>query len=208
MTLLNPQPPVARMPGLLRADGMVAIRDGQRPAKGGGPPSPFGSSRVYLPERGWSHARCGRSDRALSIGLARCFVPRRWNMTLPLGRGLVMADSGDSVTGLPELGGRSPVVLDGMRVLRLCSVSEPAVLSERSPRYDAIGGMQNHAAELSRQLDRMGMAQLILTSRLDGPPGHAGLGQWARSCGPGGHPACPAGVGAAGRPAGAGPWPG
>ena len=63
-------------------------------------------------------------------------------MTLSLGRGLVMADSGDSVAGLPEPGGRSPVVLDGMRVLRLCSVLEPAVLSERSPRHDAIGGMQ------------------------------------------------------------------
>ncbi len=70
-----------------------------------------------------------------------------------------------------------PVVLDGMRVLRLCSVFKPAALSERSAGYDAIGGMHNHTAELSRQLDRMGARQLILTSRLDGPPGRTGLGQ-------------------------------
>ena len=66
-----------------------------------------------------------------------------------------MAGSGDSVTGLPGLGG-GPVLLDGMRVLRLCSVFEPAALSDRSARYDAIGGMQNHTAELSWQLNRMG----------------------------------------------------
>jgi hypothetical protein len=80
-----------------------------------------------------------------------------------------MVDSGDSVPGLPEPGGSDPVVLDGMRVLRLCSVFEPAALSGRSAGYDAIGGMQNHTAELSRHLDRMGARQLILTSRLDGP---------------------------------------
>ena len=88
-----------------------------------------------------------------------------------------MGDSGDSVTGLPEPGGSGAVVLDGMRVLRLCSVFEPAALSGRSAGYDAIGGMHNHAAELSRQLDRMGAVQLILTSRLDGPPGRAGFGR-------------------------------
>ena len=88
-----------------------------------------------------------------------------------------MGDSGDSVTGLPEPGGSGAVVLDGMRVLRLCSVFEPAALSETSAGYDAIGGMQNHAAELSRQLDRMGAVQLILTSRLDGPPGRTRFGQ-------------------------------
>jgi 2-deoxystreptamine N-acetyl-D-glucosaminyltransferase/2-deoxystreptamine glucosyltransferase len=80
-------------------------------------------------------------------------------------------------TGGPELDGQGPVVLGGMRVLRLCSVFEPAALSERSARYDAIGGMQNHTAELSRNLDRMGAAQLILTSRLDGPAGRTRLGQ-------------------------------
>jgi glycogen synthase len=37
--------------------------------------------------------------------------------------------------------------------------------------------MQNHTAELSRQLDRMGARQLILTSRLDGPAGRARFGR-------------------------------
>ena len=88
-----------------------------------------------------------------------------------------MVGGGDSVTGVPELGSGGPVVLDGMRVLRLCSVFEPAALSERSAGYDAIGGMHNHAAELSRHLDRMGARQLILTSRLDGPVGRTGFGR-------------------------------
>jgi hypothetical protein len=88
-----------------------------------------------------------------------------------------MAGSGDSVTGPAEPGGRGPVVLDGMRVLRLCSVFEPAALSGRPAGYDAIGGMHNHAAGLSRQLDRMGAVQLVLTSRLDGPAGRAGFGR-------------------------------
>jgi len=47
-------------------------------------------------------------------------------------------------------------------------------------RYDAIGGMQNHTAELSRCLDRMGVRQLVLTSRMDGPAGPAGFGRHAR----------------------------
>lgn len=84
------------------------------------------------------------------------------------------------MTGLPELGDRGTEVLGGMRVLRLCSVFEPAALSDRSARYDAIGGMQNHTAELSRQLDRMGAVQLVLTSRLDGPAGWTGLGERGR----------------------------
>jgi glycogen(starch) synthase len=88
-----------------------------------------------------------------------------------------MVDSGGSVTGVPEPGGRGAVILDGMRVLRLCSVFEPAVVSERSAGYDAIGGMQNHTAELSRHLDRMGVRQLILTSRLDGPAVRTGFGR-------------------------------
>jgi glycosyltransferase involved in cell wall biosynthesis len=37
--------------------------------------------------------------------------------------------------------------------------------------------MQNHTAELSRRLDKMGARQLILTSRLDGPVGRAGFGR-------------------------------
>ena len=64
-----------------------------------------------------------------------------------------------------------------MRVLRLCSVFEPATLSGRSAGYDAIGGMPDHTAELSRHLDRMGAVQLILTSRLDGPACRTGFGR-------------------------------
>ena len=62
-----------------------------------------------------------------------------------------MADSGDSVTKAPQIGDENPEAVAGMRVLRLCSVFEPVALSGRSARYDAIGGMQNHTAELSRQ---------------------------------------------------------
>ena len=56
-----------------------------------------------------------------------------------------------------------------MRVLRLCSVFEPRSLTPGSVAYDPIGGMQNHVAELTRCLDRLGVAQLVVTSRLAGP---------------------------------------
>jgi 2-deoxystreptamine N-acetyl-D-glucosaminyltransferase/2-deoxystreptamine glucosyltransferase len=87
---------------------------------------------------------------------------------------------GDSVTNAPDSDDERLQAIAGMRVLRLCSVFEPVALSERSARYDAIGGMQNHTAELSRQLDLMGARQLILTSRLDGPAGSARFGQHGR----------------------------
>lgn len=88
-----------------------------------------------------------------------------------------MADSSDSVTKVPQIGDENPEAVAGMRVLRLRSVFEPVALSGRSARYDTIGGMQNHTAELSRQLDRMGVRQLILTSRLDGPADRARFGR-------------------------------
>src|SRR5947209_2361274 len=56
-----------------------------------------------------------------------------------------------------------------LRVLRLCSVFEPRELSPAWVAYDPIGGMQNHAAELTRCLDRLGVAQMVVTSRLAGP---------------------------------------
>jgi glycogen synthase len=56
-----------------------------------------------------------------------------------------------------------------LRVLRLCSVFEPRDLAPGSVAYDPIGGMQNHVAELTRCLDRLGVAQLVVTSRLAGP---------------------------------------
>jgi glycogen(starch) synthase len=72
---------------------------------------------------------------------------------------------------LPETAG-----LAGLRVLRLCSVFEPATLPPGAARYDVIGGMQNHTAELTRQLDRLGVHQVVLTSGLALPVGRQG---WA-----------------------------
>jgi anti-anti-sigma factor len=62
VTLLNPQPPVARILDLLCADGMFSIRL----------PSPFGSSKIYFPNGpGLTHGigclptrRNRRSDRS------------------------------------------------------------------------------------------------------------------------------------------------
>jgi len=56
-----------------------------------------------------------------------------------------------------------------LRVLRLCSVFEPRELTPAWVAYDPIGGMQNHVAELTRCLDRLGVGQLVVTSRLAGP---------------------------------------
>ncbi|MBV9206022.1 MAG: glycosyltransferase [Actinobacteria bacterium] len=73
-----------------------------------------------------------------------------------------------------------PAKLRALRVLRLCSVFEPAALGPGAARYDAIGGMQNHTAELTRCLDRMGVRQLVLTSRLHGPAGRARFGRYGQ----------------------------
>ena len=54
-------------------------------------------------------------------------------------------------------------------MLRLCSVFEPRELTPAWVGYDPIGGMQNHVAELTRCLDRLGVAQRVVTSRLAGP---------------------------------------
>jgi glycogen(starch) synthase len=72
---------------------------------------------------------------------------------------------------LPETAG-----LAGLRVLRLCSVFEPATLPPGAARYDVIGGMQNHTAELTRHLDRLGVHQVVLTSRLAGPASRSAFG--------------------------------
>jgi glycogen synthase len=93
-----------------------------------------------------------------------------------------MADAGGSATEAagPSGRGRALAGLDALRVLRLCSVFEPAELTAGSARYDAVGGMQNHTAELSRCLDRMGVRQVVVTSRLDGPAGRSGFGEHGR----------------------------
>jgi glycogen(starch) synthase len=62
------------------------------------------------------------------------------------------------------------------RVLRLCSVFEPPT-ELPSPRFDPIGGMQNHVGELSRRLDARGVAQKIITSRPPPAPARQTLGR-------------------------------
>jgi glycogen synthase len=63
-----------------------------------------------------------------------------------------------------------------LRVLRFTSVFEPAQLTASWAAYDPIGGMQTHTAELTRCLDRMGVRQIVLTSRLAGPAGRGRYG--------------------------------
>ena len=54
-----------------------------------------------------------------------------------------------------------------LRVLRLCSVFEPpaSAIEGKGARFDPIGGMQNHTAELTRALDRRGVLQTVVTTR-------------------------------------------
>ena len=54
-----------------------------------------------------------------------------------------------------------------IRVLRLCSVFEPppSALVGKGVKFDPIGGMQNHTAELTRALDRRGVVQTVVTTR-------------------------------------------
>jgi len=67
-------------------------------------------------------------------------------------------------------------------VLRLCSVFEPppSALIGKGVRFDPIGGMQNHTAELTRALDRRGVVQTVLTTRPPTAPYFQRLGNHAR----------------------------
>lgn len=69
-----------------------------------------------------------------------------------------------------------------IRVLRLCSVFEPppSALVGKGVRFDPIGGMQNHTAELTRALDRRGIVQTVLTTRPPTAPYLQRLGDHAR----------------------------
>src|SRR5215218_2907042 len=69
-----------------------------------------------------------------------------------------------------------------IRVLRLCSVFEPppTALVGRGVKFDPIGGMQNHTAELTRALDRRGVVQTVLTTRPPTAPYFQHLGDHAR----------------------------
>lgn len=66
-------------------------------------------------------------------------------------------------------------------MLRLCSVFEPRCddVGPAQAEFDPIGGMQNHTANLVRALDRRGVTQTVVTSRLGGPAGCTSLGQHA-----------------------------
>src|SRR5215213_5748726 len=69
-----------------------------------------------------------------------------------------------------------------IRVLRLCSVFEPpaSAIEGKGARFDPIGGMQNHTAELTRALDRRGVRQTVLTTRPPTAPHLQRLGDHAR----------------------------
>jgi glycogen(starch) synthase len=69
-----------------------------------------------------------------------------------------------------------------IRVLRLCSVFEPppSALVGKGVKFDPIGGMQNHTAELTRALDRRGVAQTVVTTRPPTAPHLQRLGDHAR----------------------------
>jgi glycogen(starch) synthase len=69
-----------------------------------------------------------------------------------------------------------------VNVLRLCSVFEPDPATLGAAAFDPIGGMQNHTAALTRALDRVGVRQLVVTSRLGGPTGCRPFGAAATVC--------------------------
>ena len=76
---------------------------------------------------------------------------------------------------------RSPERSDrgGFRVLRECSVFEPPASSTLSGGADPIGGMQNHTGALTRALDRIGLVQHVVTTRLPGGPAEEPFGRSA-----------------------------
>jgi glycogen synthase len=66
-------------------------------------------------------------------------------------------------------------------VLRLCSAFEaPAGRSHGDARFDPIGGMQNHTGELTRELDKRGVSQTVITARRPGAPRQETLGRRAK----------------------------
>ncbi len=69
-----------------------------------------------------------------------------------------------------------------MRVLRLCSVFEPpaSAIEGKGARFDPIGGMQTHTAELGRTLDRRGVVQTVVTTRPPTAPHLQRFGNHAR----------------------------
>ena len=89
-----------------------------------------------------------------------------------------------ATSGQPRSRPARPAVRPAVRgtVLRLCSVFEPppeALTRPDAAAYDPIGGMQNHTAELTRGLDRLGVRQHVLTSRLGAGRSRTRLGRAA-----------------------------
>jgi 2-deoxystreptamine N-acetyl-D-glucosaminyltransferase/2-deoxystreptamine glucosyltransferase len=79
--------------------------------------------------------------------------------------------------------GTAPLAPDAvLHVLRLTSVFEPppGSLSGDAASFDPIGGLQNHAAALSRCLDESGVVQTVVTSRQAAARGSTPLGQRTR----------------------------
>lgn len=68
-----------------------------------------------------------------------------------------------------------------LHVLRICSVFEPppGVSLTAVARFDPIGGMQNHTAELTRRLDGLGVKQTVVTTRPPGAPVRERVGEGA-----------------------------
>jgi glycosyltransferase involved in cell wall biosynthesis len=66
-------------------------------------------------------------------------------------------------------------------VARLCSVFEVprAACSGRGAAFDPVGGMQNDAGQLTRALDRRGVAQTIITAYRPGAPRREHIGDHA-----------------------------
>ena len=103
-------------------------------------------------------------------------------MTVVPSPALAQATSRPADQGQPPLRTRSPRPAVAGTVLRLCSVFEPppeALARPDAAAYDPIGGMQNHTAELTRGLDRLGVTQHVLTSRLGAPRSRTRLGRSA-----------------------------
>lgn len=69
-----------------------------------------------------------------------------------------------------------------MRVVRLCSVfAPPGGIVPDDPRFDPIGGMQTHTAELTAALDELGVSQTVVTSRPPGIPRRYRIGKLGRA---------------------------
>ncbi|HEV7826043.1 MAG TPA: glycosyltransferase family 4 protein [Mycobacteriales bacterium] len=71
--------------------------------------------------------------------------------------------------------------MDGLRVLRVCSVFEPpgGGPDTASVAFDPVGGMQTHTGELTRALDALGVTQTVVTTRPPGTPRRAAFGSRA-----------------------------